>query len=82
MVIFKGDGSLDEPFSGLSERFKVFWTPPTSGYFMVRIRDNEDFKGAVEKVKKRPKWPKKTFLKEYKSLGALLARLWERIKIF
>ena len=40
------------PFSGLGEGLKVFWTPPMSGYSMVTIIDNEEFKGAVMKVNK------------------------------
>ena len=41
-VILKGDGSLDGPNSNLVERFKVLWTPQTSGYQMepIAVKDN------------------------------------------
>ena len=52
---------------------------------MEQIRDNEDFKEAVMKVKsgqKRAKRVKRVFFKGDGSLDALFSRFWERLNVF
>ena len=55
-------------FGKMLRETKLFWTSHMSRYFMESIRDNEDFKGAVGKIKKCQKGlnskKKKYFAKE------------------
>ena len=67
----------------------MFWTSNISGYLMEPIKDNEDFKEAVRKVRSYPKQPKKRqktakrmIFKGDSSLDALFSRLLERLKVF
>ena len=59
-----------------------------SGYLMKPIKDNEDFKEEVRKVKsnrngqKQTKTAKRMIVKGDSSLDALFSRLWERLKLF
>ena len=56
-------------FGKMLRETKLFWTSKMSRFFMESIRDNEDFKGAVRKIKKcqkglNSKKKKKYFAKE------------------
>ena len=77
-VIFKGDTSLDAPFSRLYQRLKAFLAPHIPEYLirlMEPTREKYDLKRLVRNVKigqKLTKIPKRVIFKGNGSLDAII----------
>ena len=74
-VIFKGDTSLDAPFSRLYQRLKAFLAPHIPEYLMEPTREKYDPKRLVRNVKigqKLTKIPKRVIFKGDGSLDAII----------